>query len=462
MNTLNQKIITFGLIGVMLFSASMTAFAATSSPSEKKPTGQRTDWFVDARFGMFIHWGLYSVPARHEWIRNHEYITNEDYQKYFEVFDPDLFDAKEWARAAKKAGMKYLVFTTKHHEGFCMWDTKFTDYKVTNTPAGRDLLREVVDAFRAEGIRIGFYYSLIDWHHPDFTIDRIHPLRNLPAEKKASLNKGRDMKRYAKYMRDQVTELLTNYGKIDILWFDFSYPGEDGKGKDDWESEKLIALVRKLQPHAIIDNRLDLPEAADIFTPEQFQPTKPVRNEKGENVVWEGCQTFSGSWGYHRDERTWKSAKQCIGLLIRHVARGGNIIMNVGPTSRGYFDDRAMERLSDFAKWMKYNSRSIYGCGMAPEEFIEPNGCSFTYNAEKKRLYMHIFDWPFGRINVRGLAGKIKYAQLLHDGSEVFYADAKKGAWNGEEHSDDTVTFYLPDTNPKEDFIIPTVEIFLK
>ncbi len=433
-----------------------------AAPAAKKTTGKRTDWFVDARFGMFIHWGLYAVPARHEWIRNHEYITNEDYQKYFDVFDPDLFDAKEWARAAKNAGMKYLVITTKHHEGFCLWDSKFTDYKATNIPAGRDLLREIVDAFRAEGIRIGFYYSLIDWHHPDFTIDRNHPLRNLPAEEQAKLNEGRDMKRYAKYMRDQVTELLTNYGKIDILWFDFSYPGENGKGRDDWESEKLIKLIRKLQPDAIIDNRLDLPGAADIFTPEQFQPEKPVRDENGELIVWEGCQTFSGSWGYHRDESTWKSAKQCIGMLIRHVARGGNLIMNVGPTSRGYFDDRALERLADFGKWMKYNGRSIYGCGMAPEEIIEPNGCSFTYNAEKNRLYIHIFDWPFGRINVHGLAGKVKYAQLLHDGSEVFHVDAQKAMWNGEAQSDDTVTFYLPVKNPKEDFIIPTIEVFLK
>ena len=141
-----------------------------------------TAWFVRDRFGMFIHWGLYALPARHEWIRNIERIPNEDYEIYFEMFDPDLFDPKAWARAAREAGMKYFVITTKHHEGFCLWDTKYTNYKVTNTAAGRDLLREVVDAFRAEGLRVGFYYSLIDWHHPDFPIDRIHPLRDLPPE----------------------------------------------------------------------------------------------------------------------------------------------------------------------------------------------------------------------------------------------------------------------------------------
>lgn len=154
-----------------------------------------TAWFTHDRFGMFIHWGLYSMPARHEWIRHTEEISDGDYRIYFDLFDPDLFDPKAWARAAREAGMKYFVITTKHHEGFCLWDTKYTDYKVTNTPAGRDLLREVVDAFRAEGIRVGFYYSLIDWHHPDFTLDKIHPMRNKISA--GEFNKGRDMKRYA-------------------------------------------------------------------------------------------------------------------------------------------------------------------------------------------------------------------------------------------------------------------------
>ena len=156
-----------------------------------------TSWFVHDRFGMFIHWGLYSMPGRHEWIRSREMISDENYQVYFDLFNPDLFRPAEWARAAREAGMKYFVITTKHHEGFCLWDSKYTDYKATNTPAGRDLLREVVDAFRAEGLRVGFYYSLLDWHHPDFTIDRFHPLRGLPPEEIAKRNAGCDMKRYA-------------------------------------------------------------------------------------------------------------------------------------------------------------------------------------------------------------------------------------------------------------------------
>ena len=333
-----------------------------------RKTPGNTEWFRADRFGMFIHWGLYALPARHEWIKNRECIPEEKYQKYFEHFNPDLYDARAWAKAAKAAGMKYAVLTTKHHEGFCMFDSKFTDYKCTNTPAGRDLVREYVDAFRAEGLKIGFYYSLIDWHHPHFPIDMLHPRRNDPDAEQ--LNQGRDMRIYAQYMRDQVTELLSNYGKIDILWFDFSYsnhaplPGKEwmkGKGKDDWEAEKLIATARSLQPDIIIDNRTELEQ--DLWTPEQYQVTEWVRHPKtGELVTWEACQTFSGSWGYHRDESTWKSPEMLIRMLVNTVSCGGNLLMNVGPTSRGEFDDRAKNALAVYERWMHFNSRSIYNC----------------------------------------------------------------------------------------------------
>lgn len=199
-----------------------------SSYVTRKTPGD-TAWFRHDRFGMFIHWGLYSMPARHEWIKNMEKIPEEKYDKYFKYFNPDLYDPREWARQAKAAGMKYAVLTTKHHEGFCMWDSQYTDYKCTNTPAGRDLVREYVDAFRAEGLHVGFYYSLIDWHHPEFPIDRLHPRRDDPDAYEQS--KGRDMHKYAEYMRNQVTELLTNYGKIDVLWFDFSYSDNNAGGE---------------------------------------------------------------------------------------------------------------------------------------------------------------------------------------------------------------------------------------
>ena len=183
---------------------------------------ERMQWWTDARFGMFIHWGLYALPARHEWVKNRERITTEQYQKYFEEFDPVNYDPVKWAKAAKAAGMKYAVLTSKHHEGFCLFDSKYTDYKATNTKAKRDLVKEFVDAFRAEGLKVGFYYSLIDWHHPDFTIDRVHPQRVSTSAEYAPLNVGKDMSRYRTYLQNQIKELLTNYGKIDILWLDFS------------------------------------------------------------------------------------------------------------------------------------------------------------------------------------------------------------------------------------------------
>ena len=423
-------------------------------------------WFKEARFGMFIHWGLYSLPARHEWIRHYEEITDENYQIYFDMFNPDLFEPEKWAKAAKAAGMKYFVVTTKHHEGFCLWDSKYTDFKVTNTPIGRDLLKEIVDAFRAEGIRVGFYYSLIDWHHPDFVIDRRNgPYRNLPDEEFKKHNENRDMRRYAKYMRDQVTELLTNYGKIDILWFDFSYPDKEhpeditlGKGHTHWESEELLKTARAIQPDIIVDNRLDLPGAGDIVTPEQYTPGKAMQDENGNAVAWEGCQTFSGSWGYHRDESTWKSEEQCIKLLVDHVSRDGNLLMNIGPTARGFLDDRAEKGLGYFAKWMKYNSCSIYGCGAAPG-LTAPDGCRYTWNPKTNRLYLHIYSWPFRFLELKGLGGKVKYAQLLRDHSEVLRNEAS-AAVTGKAGTDvGNISLKLPVQKP--DDAVPVVEIIL-
>ncbi len=419
-----------------------------------------TGWFVKDRFGMFIHWGLYAMGARHEWLKNHQQIRDEDYQVYFDLFDPDMFNPVEWARVARDAGMKYFVITTKHHEGFCLWDSQFTDYKATNTLCGRDLLREVVDAFRAEGIRVGFYYSLIDWHHPDFTVDRMHPDRNRPEQR--DKNQGRDMKRYAEYMRNQVTELLTNYGKVDILWFDFSYPGDDGKGRDDWESEKLINLVRELQPDIIVDDRLDLPGVGDIKTPEQYVPDNGIRDDNGSLVVWEGCQTFSGSWGYHRDEGTWKSPEMLVQMLVNHVSRGGNLLMNVGPTARGVFDDRALAALKAMGEWMKYHSRSIYNCTVAPEWAAEPQDCRFTYNPESNRLYLHLFAWPFKHIHLHGLKGKVKYAQLLNDASEISFREAAADVHSNlnSRSPANAVTLNLPPRKPN--VTVPVIELFLK
>jgi alpha-L-fucosidase len=417
-----------------------------------------TSWFVHDRFGMFIHWGTYAEAARHEWVRSREEIGEEDYQKYFEHFEPDLYDPQEWARVAKAAGMKYAVITTKHHEGFCLWDTQYTDYKAPNTPAGRDLLRAWVEAFRAEGLKIGFYYSLIDWHHPDFPIDIYHPLRNRPDV--AELNKNRDVRKYADYMYNQVTELLTGFGKVDIIWFDFSYPGREykglpGKGHEDWQSERLLKMVREKQPGIIVDNRLDLPaDQADIHTPEQFQPRGWVHID-GQPVVWEACQTFSGSWGYYRDEYTWKSPEQLIQMLVNTVSAGGNLLMNVGPTARGLFDQRALDALGVYRDWIRLNARSIYGCTQS--EFEAPPDCRFTQNGN--RLYLHVFAWPFRHLHLDGLAGKVKYARLLHDASEIKFAKVQEHQMGMMGTNPDTLILDLPVRKPE--VVVPVIELFL-
>ncbi len=432
----------------------------------KRKTPGNSDWFVHDRFGMFIHFGLYALPARHEWLQSWECIKNEDYQKYFENFDPDLFDAREWAKAAKAAGMKYAVLTTKHHEGFCLFDSKYTDFKITNTAFGRDLVKEYAEAFRAEGLRVGFYYSLIDWHHPQFTIDKLHPLRDLPEA--VEMNKQRDMRIYNEYMRNQVTELLTNYGKIDILWFDFSYnadpayPQFEGKRNESWEAEKLIATARALQPEILIDNRTGLEQ--DITTPEQYQVESwPRHKETGELVLWEACHTFSGSWGYYRDEMTWKSPKMLIDMLCKTVALGGNLLMNVGPCARGYFDKRATDALAAYGVWMKYNGRSIYGCTMAEPEFKAPAGTVLTQSEDGKRLYVHLLDYPFGFLTVHNLASKIKHIQFLHDASELLYDVGKPKTLFGDDTLDrveELVYIKLPTVKP--DILVPVVEILLK
>ena len=438
----------------------------------KKTPGDNT-WFRHDRFGLFVHFGLYALPARHEWVKRIESISEAHYQTYFEHFNPDLFDAREWARQAKAAGMKYAVLTTKHHEGFCLFDSQYTDYKITNTPFGRDLVKEYVEAFREAGLKVGFYYSLIDWHHPDFPIDCMHPRRH--DSNAQELDRGRDCKKYAEYMRNQVRELLTNYGKIDIAWFDYSYTGAaprdtypwmqfgGGKGKDQWEADKLLALCRELQPHILIDNRTGIEQ--DIWTPEQFQPTEWIRSgHDGELVNWEACQTFSGSWGYYRDEASWKSPKMLLNLLIDSVSCGGNLIMNVGPTGRGNFDPRAEEALRVFGNWMRLHSRAIYGCTMAEPEFSAPAGCKLTQSEDGTRLYIHLQNYPFRLLKMEHLAGKIAYAQFLNDASEILYEE-RNADFNFNDHVQvsegaGTVTFHLPPVAP--DVIVPVIEIFLK
>lgn len=425
---------------------------------------QRLQWWTEARFGVFLHWGLYAIPAHggkdknSEWGKLFGQIPEKQYQTYFDTFNPDLYQPAEWARAAKQAGMKYVVVVTKHHDGFCLWDSKFTDYKAPNTPAGKDLLRPLVDAFRAEGIRVGFYYSLIDWHHPQYPIGTIHPqgwyaFKENNEEKIApirELNKGRDMGVYAQFMRDQIRELLTLFGPVDLLFLDWSYPGEEGgKGRKQWESEKLLALVRQLQPQIIVNDRLDLmdvPGGWDFKTPEHRVPAEWVTYQ-GKRVPWETCTTFGHSWGYFRDEPGWKTSRDVLDILISCVSRGGNLLLNVGPTARGTLCNRTVERLDGVAAWMKLHNQSIYGCTEAPKEFKAPPGCKLTYNLQSRRLYVHLLTWPKeGKLKLDGPAGNVRLARLLSDGSEIT-------------HSGDPLVLTLPAQPPS--VAVPVIEVLL-
>ncbi len=409
-------------------------------------TTDRNAWFIHDRFGLFVHWGIYASAARHEWVKSRERIGDEQYQRYFDHFDPDLYDPRAWARIARQAGMKYAVITSKHHDGFCLWDSKLTDYKAPNTPARRDLLHPFVDAFRAEGLKVGFYHSLIDWHHPEFPVDGFHPQRDdLEFRERA---KNRDIRRYVEYLHGQVRELLTEFGPVDILWLDFSYPDRDwgwskGKGKDDWQSERLIAMVRELMPNVLINNRAEV--GADFVTPEQVQPRGWVA-VNGRRVVWEACQTLNGSWGYDRDNLDWKSPALLIRMLVDSVSKGGNLLLNVGPTARGEFDPRATDVLGQIGAWIRLHGRAIYGCTQS--DFVAPPDCRYTQRGN--RLYLHVFAWPFRQIHLPGLGGKVEYAQFLHDASEIaIRPDA----------ADDALTIVVPVQPP--DVAVPVIELFL-
>lgn len=423
-----------------------------------KPTVGDTSWFTHDRFGLFIHWGLYALPARHEWVQHTERIAPSDYEaRYFRHFDPDLYDPEEWARVAAAAGMKYFVVTTKHHEGFCLWDSMLTDYKSTNTPCGRDLIRPMVEAFRNHHMRVGLYHSLIDWHHPHYTIHGIHPLRDHP--EKAQLNEERDFALYRDYLHGQVREILTRFGRVDVLFLDFSYPE---KGREAWDSEKLVEMIRELQPHIVLNDRLDLNDVDggwDVRTPEQFMPRRWVE-VNGQKVVWETCQTFSGSWGYHRDEASWKSVDQLVRMLVEVVSKGGNLLLNVGPTGRGEFDARAMDRLRGIGEWMKRHSRSIYGCTQAPDEFAAPQDCRLTYNPSTNRMYVHVFAWPFRHLHLDGFRNRVEYAQLLNDASEVPMVAAPQEQLENGSGDSGTLTLELPVVRP--DVAVPVIELFMK
>lgn len=386
---------------------------------------KRMEWYLDARFGMFIHWGLYSIPARGEWVRSTEEIPKEDYMKYFEEFDPKDYNPRAWAKAAKEAGMKYVVLTAKHHDGFCLFDSQYTDFKATNTKCGRDLISEYVEAVRAEGLKVGLYFTLLDWYDDNYPHygDKNHPMRNNPAYG----NENRDFSKYVEYMHNQVREICTNYGKLDILWFDFSY--DDLRG-EKWEATKLMEMVRSLQPGVIINNRLEVsgegygslaecnptPYHGDFVSPEQMIPPNGIQDVKGKDIYWEANFTMNNNWGFCALDNFYKPASLLIHKLVECVSKGGNMILNVGPDANGNIPDQSMKILREIGAWMKKNSDSIYGCGktgLVSQGFYRTTG-------KANKLYFHLYENAIGPMPLPGIKKEeIKQIRYLATGAEV-------------------------------------------
>ena len=350
---------------------------------------RRMKWWHEARFGMFVHWGLYSILGRHEWVQNIEQIPHTEYEALAKRFKPKPNCMREWAKLAKQAGMKYMVMTTKHHEGYCLWDSDVTDYCAGKTGPGRDLVAEYVAACRAEGLKVGFYYSLMDWHHPD----GFRCLKSEPARK-----------RFVKYTHALVKELMTQFGKIDILWYDVAHPLPDAAG---WESAKMNRMVRKLQPDILINDRSHLPE--DFGTPEEhIQAADPGR-------AWEACMTFNGSWGFmDTPAEDWHSSRAVIGMLRQCTAGGGNLLLNVGPHADGTLPKIAHERLKAVGKWLGvYGKKMVYGIRPRMPGGMLSSLAMADWTLEGKTAYAWLRNWPGKEIGIGRWKGKVKAVKLL-------------------------------------------------
>jgi len=359
---------------------------------------RRMRWWQEARFGMFVHWGLYSQLGRHEWVMNRERIPVKEYEKLADSWHPKERPAREWARLAKQAGMKYMVLTTKHHEGFCLWDTKQTDYNAVKHGPGRDLVREYVEACREFGLKVGFYYSLMDWHHPDGALC-------------AKDEKAR--RRFLDFTQGCVRELCTNYGKLDILWYDVSWPLHPA---EQWESVKMSAMARELQPDIIINNRSQLDE--DFGTPEeQVAAEKAGRN-------WEACMTFNGSWGYMPSAIDWRSVREVIGMLRTAAGGQGNLLLNIGPKPDGSVPEEAYERLVPLGQWIEKSGEALYGMMGRADGTMEWLATG-QFTVKGNTAYYWCSRWPGKELAIGGMLCKVKKASLLASGEPIAFEQAE-------------------------------------
>ena len=355
---------------------------------------RRMQWWHDARFGMFVHWGLYSQLGRHEWVMNRERIPIAEYEKLADSWRPKERPAREWARLAKQAGMKYMVMTTKHHEGFCLWDTRQTDYNAVKHGPGRDLVREYVEACREFGLGVGFYYSLMDWHHAD-------------GARCASDDAART--RFLDFAQGCVRELCSNYGKIDIMWYDVAWPM---RTPVLWESAAMNAMVRDLQPDIIINNRSLLDE--DFGTPEEHVTAA------GPGRAWEACMTFNGSWGYMPSAIDWRSVREVLGMLRTATAGGGNLLLNIGPQPDGSVPEEAVERLGTVGRWIDRNGAALYGQVDRIDGRMEwmPTG---QWTLKGNDAYYWCNRWPGGELAIGGLQTRVRRASFVATGEPIAF-----------------------------------------
>lgn len=392
----------------------MTEKTVTLSDAQKDPA--RLKWFEQARFGMFIHWGVYSVPAGEwngktnlaEWYQLQANMPTAEYAKFAEDFNLDKFDAKEWVKVAKDAGMKYIVFTAKHHDGFCMWPTKLSDWSICRTPwwqrTHRDPVKELAEACREAGLVFCLYYSLPDWNYPDF------PARYSQTNMKGNPNAfhgnpkpDADMEKYVAYMKGQLRELLTQYGPIGIIWFDGGGSFKGVNRSEVLHAPEIVGLIHELQPKCLVNNRLD-DKLGDYGTPEQRIPDSKL------GYTFEVCMTLNKHWGFNKFDHDWKTAGDVIEKLGNISSKGGNFLLNVGPTAEGEIPAAAVKILGEVGRWMQVNGASIYGTDASPLSELPSWGC-VTEGAGK--MYLHVAKWPANGEIQLSCPQKISRAWLL-------------------------------------------------